>query len=345
MKKIVIGIDVSKEKLDVTAMIAPQGESIMASLGYEVFSNSKVGFMRMINWSKKLVKGTVLADLLFCCETTGSYDRLLCNCLYLKGVSIWRESALQIKSSMGVRKGKDDKADSRAIAEYAIRHMDKAKLYQPEDANIRKLKALLLDRSYLVKQKTAEKVRATSIKQTQEQDEVTKHAYRSAMKRVRALDKDIRHDERLMKEIMNSCEELKQSREHLDSVKGLGLVNQVAMIAYTNNFKDFKTARQMASYWGVASFRIQSGTSIDHRANVKHLSNSMLKSYITQAAECTIQEGGIYRDYYLRLRARGKVHGVVVNNIKNKLIHLAFTLVKTDCNYECHHEELRKLSA
>lgn len=194
MKKIVIGIDVSKEKLDVTAMIALQGESLMSTLGYEVFPDSKVGFMRMINWSKKLVKGTALDDLLFCCETTGSYDCLLCNCLYIKGISIWRENALQIKASMGVRKGKDDKADSRTIAEYAIRHMDKSKLYQPEDDNIRKLKALLLDRSYLVKQKTAEKVRATAIRQTQEQDEVTKHAYRSAMKRVRALDKNLRHE-------------------------------------------------------------------------------------------------------------------------------------------------------
>lgn len=345
MKKIVIGIDVSKEKLDVTAMIASQGESLLAFLGYEVFTNSKVGFMRMVNWSKKLIKGTTLDELLFCCETTGSYDRHLCNYLYLKGISIWRESALQIKSSMGVRKGKDDKADSSTIAEYAIRHMDKACLYQPEDANIRKLKALLMDRNHLVQQRTSEKVRATAIKQTQEQDEVTKHAYRSAMKRVRALDKDIRQDEKMMKEIMNSCAELKQTREHLDSVKGLGLVNQVAMIAFTNNFKDFRTARQMASYWGVASFRIQSGSSIDRRANVKHLSNSLLKSYITQAAESTIQEGGIFRGYYLRMRARGKVHGVVVNNIKNKLIHLAFTLVKTDSDYEYHHEELRKLSA
>ena len=345
MKKIVIGIDVSKEKLDVTAMIAPQGECLMVSLGYEVFTNSKIGFMRMVNWSRKLIKGTTVDELLFCCETTGSYDRFLCNYLYAKGISIWRESALQIKSSMGIRKGKDDKADSRIIAEYAIRHMDKALLYQPEDANIRKLKALLMDRSHLVQQKTAEKVRATAIRQTQEQDEVTKHAYRSAMKRVRALDRDIRQDEKLMKEIMSSCEELKQTRGHLDSVKGLGLVNQVAMIAFTNNFKDFKTARQMASYWGVASFRIQSGSSIDRKANVKHLSNSMLKSYITQAAECTIQNGGIYRDYYLRMRARGKVHGIVVNNIKNKLIHLAFTLVKKDNDYEYHHEELRKLTA
>ena len=44
---------------------------------------------------------------------------------------------------MGVRKGKDDKADSLMIAEYAMRHMDKAVIYETPCETIRELKALL----------------------------------------------------------------------------------------------------------------------------------------------------------------------------------------------------------
>lgn len=53
---------------------------------------------------------------------------------------------------MGVRKGKDDKADSLMIAEYAMRHMDKAVIYETPSDNVRELKALLQYRHKLVQE-------------------------------------------------------------------------------------------------------------------------------------------------------------------------------------------------
>ena len=134
---------------------------------------------------------------------------------------------------------------------------------------------------------------------------------------------------------------MQRNYSHLDTVKGLGIVNIAAFIIFTNNFRNFRTARQMATYWGVVSFRRISGTSVDKRADVRRLSSSMLKSYITQAAMHTIVRGGIYYEYYQRLTARGKTHSVALNNAKNKLIHLAMSLVKNDMDYEPNHEILR----
>jgi predicted ATP-binding protein involved in virulence len=97
----------------------------------------------------------------------------------------------------------------------------------------------------------------------------------------------------------------------------------------------------MATYYGVARFRKKSGTSIDKKDEVKQYSSSMLRAYLTQAAECTIEEHGIYHDYYIRKKAEGKPYGVILNNIKNKLIHLAFSLIENDIDYEENHEFLR----
>ena len=97
----------------------------------------------------------------------------------------------------------------------------------------------------------------------------------------------------------------------------------------------------MATYWGIAPFRNISGTSVDKRANVSQLSNSMLKAYISQAAKQTIEKGGIYYEYYLRLKAKGKEHLLILNNARNKLIHLAKSLVENDMDYEPNHEFLR----
>ena len=80
---------------------------------------------------------------------------------------------------------------------------------------------------------------------------------------------------------------------------------------------------------------------MDKKAYVKCYSNSLLKAYLTQSAEWTIRENGIYHYYYLKLKEKGKPYGVIINNARNKLIHLVFSLVANDMDYEKNHEFLR----
>ena len=103
MKKNVIGIDISKEKIDASAIDVRNTRQGVLKLGYQTFENRPMGFRRMLVWARHLIKGTPLGEVLFCCETTGGYDRSLCDYIYAKDLDIWRESALQIKRSMGVR--------------------------------------------------------------------------------------------------------------------------------------------------------------------------------------------------------------------------------------------------
>ncbi len=55
------------------------------------------------------------------------------------------------------------------------------------------------------------------------------------------------------------------------SVVGIGLVNSILFIIYSNNFQGFEDARQYACYSGVAPFENTSGTSIRGRTRVSHL--------------------------------------------------------------------------
>jgi transposase len=342
MKKIVIGIDISKEKIDATAIDVRDTQQGVVKLDYQVYKNRPMGFRRMLVWARHLIKGVGLEDVLFCCETTGGYDRCLCDYIYAKGFDIWREAALQVKCSMGVRKGKDDKADSLMIAEYAMRHIDKAVIYETPDEKVRELKALFLYRYKLVQERTEKKVRASELKATAAKSDSMRFIVRDAMKGVRSLDKSIRDCEKQIMAIINDDEELKRNYGHIVSVPGISIVNATAFIAYSNNFHSITTANKIASYWGCASFRERSGTSIDKKAYVKCYSSSLLKATLTQAAECTIKEHGIYRGYYLRLKAEGKPYGIIVNNVRNKLIHLVFSLVTNNMDYEKNHEVLRE---
>ena len=341
MKKIVIGIDISKEKIDATAIDVRDSQLGVVKLDYQVYENRPMGYRRMLVWARHLIKGIGLEDVLFCCETTGGYDRCLCDYIYAKSLDIWRESALQIKRSMGVRKGKDDKADSLMIAEYAMRHIDKAVIYETPDEKVRELKALFLYRHSLVQERTKKKVRASELKATAAKSSSMRFIVRDAMKGVRSLDKSIRDCEKQILAIIDGDESLKRNYGHIESIPGISIVNATAFIAYSDNFRSITTANKAASYWGCASFRERSGTSIDKKAYVKCYSGSLLKATLTQAAECTIKEHGIYREYYLRLKAEGKPYGIIVNNVRNKLIHLVFSLVTNDMDYEKNHQFLR----
>jgi len=341
MKKIVVGIDISKEKIDASAIDVSESRLGVVKLDYQVFDNRPMGFRRMLVWARRLKADTGLEDVLFCCETTGGYDRSLCDYIYAKGYDIWREGALQIKRSMGVRKGKDDKADSLMIAEYAMRHIDKAVMYETPSQSVRELKALLLYRHKLVQEKTEKTVRMKELEATAPRSKTVSFILRDARKSIRAIDKSIRECEAQLQQVYKQDGELMKSYGHITSVSGIGIINATAFIAYSNNFAAITTPNKMASYWGCAPFRQRSGTSVDRKACVKCYSSSLLKAYLTQAAECTVKPHGIYHDYFLRLTAAGKPYRVIINNVRNKLIHLVVSLVTNNTDYEQEHELLR----
>lgn len=335
MKKVFIGIDVSKEKLDATIIIKKDEQHEVA--GYEMFENNKSGIGKLTSWVKK-VTGEPKDSCLYCTETTGGYDKLLCERLYTKGHRIWRESALEIKRSIGLRRGKDDKADSKAIAEYAMRHEDKAEMFRPADKKIEELRQLYLYRESLVEERKVKITRAKEIKATCGENPSLKFMYKTSMEDAETIGKRIKECETRIKKLIASDAGLSRSYGHVTSINGISLVNGVAMLVFTENFTRFDSPKQMATYYGVAPFRSQSGSSIDHRANVSHFSNSKLKSQITQAALIASVTNAALNAYYERMIEKGKPRGVALNNVKNKLIHIAFSLVKNDCDYEKNHE-------
>ena len=275
MKRIVIGIDISKEKIDASAIDMQNAHLGVQKLGYLSFENRPMGFRRMLVWARHLIKGITLDEVLFCCETTGGYDRCLCDYIYAKDLDIWRESALQIKRSMGVRKGKDDKADSLMIAEYAMRHMDKAVIYQTPSSTIRELKALLQYRHKLVQEKTEKKVRMSHLEDTAAKSKSMSFILRDARKSIKALEKSIKLCEQQILELIKGDEELYSSYKHIVSVNGIGIVNATALIAYSNNFKGITTANRMASYYGIAAF----GTHLGAAWTRRHTSNAIPTPY------------------------------------------------------------------
>ena len=345
MKYYFIGIDVSKEKLDATMIHYESESDSEQQLAYTTVENNPKGFRSLVSWSKKNAGRGVKTDtMLFCCETTGGYDRALCDWLYGNGLDIWRESALQIKRSMGLRKGKDDKADSEMIAYYALRFRSKATLYKPLDGNMRSLRDLFLYRQSLVAERQAKIVSSKEKQYISSESKSDNFIYRNAQKAIDLLTQSIKECERQMLEIIKEDEEMYRNYLHLISCKGVGLITSVMLIIYTDNFKSW-SPKKMASYCGIAPFYESSGSSVFHKANTSGYSNRRLKGILTQAARSAITHNPTLRQYYLRMKAQGKSYGVILNNVNNKLVHILFSLVLHDCDFELDHETKRALRA
>ena len=66
---------------------------------------------------------------------TGIYTRRLVDFLLNQSAKVWMESALHLKRSIGMIRGKNDKVDSYRIARYAMVNADQAKLVSTYNQN------------------------------------------------------------------------------------------------------------------------------------------------------------------------------------------------------------------
>ena len=337
MKNLFIGIDFSKETFDATIICS----SMMITSVHEKFENKPSGFSKLRTWIRKNSYGTTEENWLLCGENTGVYCQNMCDWMFAKGIDIWIENALQIKRSLGLKRGKNDKADSANIAEYASRFIDKMKPYVPDSKEIKELRGIFMRR------RTFSKMRKQLKNEHQEKIKVLGKDYilhgiaACSEKIIKNLEDAIKKCDKMMCDIINSSPELKKTFDIVTSIKGISLQNGVAMIVYTNNFSKFENVRQMLCFWGVAPFEHSSGTSVHGRTQTSFFANKMLKELISDAAANSIRFNDKMKKYYNRLLNRGKIKGVALNNVKAKLINIVFTMVQRGTIYDPNYDMIK----
>ncbi len=124
-----MGNHVSKLTLDVHLHKA----GLHQQFGYDLS-----GFMKILAWVKS--KEFKSDDVLFRFEHTGWYCVLLGYFLHEKGGCV---NPTEIKRSMGLKRGKSDKADAKEIAYYAWLRREDLTPLQPPAANLIELQRMM----------------------------------------------------------------------------------------------------------------------------------------------------------------------------------------------------------
>lgn len=70
-----------------------------------------------------------------------------------------------------------------------------------------------------------------------------------------------------------------------------------------------------------------------------------MKALLTQAARCAIIYDKNLKKYYQRKKKEGKKERVVINNVRNKLLHIVFAVVMKEQVYdENYSSDLKEAS-
>jgi len=324
-KKHFIGIDISKDHLDL---------AIVKKDGYGIFKDKRVensfkGYGRIKSWlTKEKLK---LTDCLFCMEHTGTYGLLLFAWLGQMNIDYCVEPAIQIKRSLGLTRGKNDKVDARRIAEYALTNRGKLDRFSLPSKLLLQIKQLLTYRDQLIKIKVSllnslknhiqyQQVLGSEIVSNEINDQID-----DLVDRIDNIDRQI-------KELIKSDDELKKNFDLVTSVKGIGLVIATFMLVTTNNFTSFETGRKYACYSGIAPFESSSGN-YQGKARVNPLANKKVKALLSSGANSACRWDPEIKAYYERKIKEGKHHNLVINAIKCKLVNRIFAVVHRQTPY------------
>lgn len=314
--KIYVGIDVSKLTLDAF---------IREKQLHKQFKNDSRGFTALIQWINRQT-GESSESILFCFEHTGLYSFPLAIFLEEKDIRYSMISSLEIKRSLGITRGKNDRIDSKRIAEFAYRFKDKISLTKLPAMAISKIQSLLTLRDRLARNLGSYR---NSKNETQKAlgNECIPELFSSYERMILVIKEEIKEVERAIKAIIMTNQELRTSFELVTSIKGIGFVIASYLIVYTNNFTRFENWRKFACYSGIAPFEYQSGTSVHRRTQVCSIANKQIKKLLHLAAICAIHTDIELREYYQRRLSEGKSKMTVVNIIRNKLIAIAFAVI------------------
>ena len=330
---IYVGIDFSKGKFNACLLMEA------GIMGESEFPNTKAGYLKLLRWVRKTSELGRLFDVtsvLFCGEHTGTCSIGLCEYLYSARMKVWLETPLKIKYGSGLNRVKDDKADAEMIAYYAKRFYepDSCELFEPDSEDLKSLRSLYQFRNRVVSDRVAMGNRILS--GAFDCSPLVKVRMKKHHKAALEDEKEI---EREMVKIMESSPELASNYRILVSFKGIGPITAAALIIYTSNFKKFNSPRKFACYCGIAPFGKQSGTSINTKPHVSRFAHIGIKAALVQACKSAIQHNPVIKEYARKLYGKGKYEGVVMNNVKNKVIHIIFKMIQTQTCWNPNYQE------
>ena len=251
-----IGLDIASKKIDICMSVIDNSQKVKV-VSSKSFLNTLNGFKDMEQWIVKNHKEKEI-QLVLCMEATGVYHE---NCaLYFserkyKTSIILPNKAKHYLISLGL-KSKNDKIDARGLSKMGAEQC--LELWQPMGKFFYELRQYTRQYQNLQEQKTVFNNQLHALEHAMF---ISKKMVAQQKNTIKLFDKQLKELDKLIKNHINSDEEIKQKVSNICKIKGIGLLTIATILAETNGFELFKNYKQLVSYAGFDVVERESGTS------------------------------------------------------------------------------------
>jgi transposase len=320
MSVTVLGIDIAKQKFDVALLIDGKTK-------HKTCKNSAEGFETLMIWLEKQGIQKVHA----CLEATGNYGEDLAIYLHEAGhiVSIVNPARIKGFAQSELIRTKTDKIDAGIIARFCLA-MEPSP-WSPPSPEIRSLRALVRRVDSLVDMRSQEKNRIST-------------AHESVIPLIKEhivyLDQEIEKIRKQIAELIEQNPKLKQKRDLLDSIPGIGKVTIPTILAELDDLGKFTHVREVVAFIGLAPKETLSGSSIKGKPRLCKIGHARLRKALYMPALVSIQRNPVMIAFYNRLKEKGKNGKVIVCAIMRKLVHIIFGILKSGKKYDPNYKSV-----
>ncbi|HJW31577.1 MAG TPA: IS110 family transposase, partial [Saprospiraceae bacterium] len=285
--------------------------------------NTPAGFADFFAWCQSLDA----QNAHFCMEATGVYYEALANFLFDQQctVSVTNPAQIAAFAQSGLSRVKTDKSDAKLIARFC--QAMNPPLFTPLPANKRQLQALV------------RRVKALKDLEQQERNRLDVSlpiVVPSINTMLAALQAEINAVEQAIKSHIDNDPDLKQQRDLLTSMPGLGDTTAALLLADVP-FERHDCAKSTIAFAGLNPKPHESGSSVRGKGRISKTGSARLRAGLYMPTIVALRHNPIIANFYQRLLAAGKPKMVAVIACMRKLLSLAFAILKSkkpfDANY------------
>jgi transposase len=318
MTSTVLGIDISKK--DFHAVLLKEESASKP----KKFANNTEGFESLHRW---LVQQNVV-QLHACMEATSIYGEAVAEFLHEKGYQVSIVNPVRIKgfAKSQLLRTKTDSVDAALIARFCA--AVKPSPWTPSAPEVKELQALLRRLESLKEMETQERNRLETATATVAQ--LTQSHLEYLIEQQKLI-------KQLIGDHFDQHPHLKQQRDLLTSIPGIGEQTAGVLLAEIGRIEDYSSARQLAAHAGLTPCERSSGTSVHGKTRLSCTGNVRLRKALYLPAVVAMRHNPLLKAMSERLLGRGKVKMQVIGALMRKLVHLAFGILKSqkpfDPNY------------
>lgn len=326
--KAILGVDIGKEEFDVKLEYGEQKEEDA------IFDNVPAGHKKLQRFMKKrkVEKAHV------CMEATGRYGEVLAEFLYEQGhdVSVVNPARIKAYAKSQLQRNKTDKLDAALIADFC--RTQNPPLWTPPSPECRQLQVLV---------RHLEDLGADYQRQRNRLDALIHSAHPSPVvidnlnKQIDLLKQQIEQVKAEIQDHIDNHPDMKQQRDLLDSIKGLGPLTAAKLMAEFGNIANFDNVRQLIAFAGLNPTHHQSGKSKRSKTPISKMGRSSIRAALYMPAVSARQYNPILKAFADRLEERGVQGKQITVAVMRKLLHLAYGVLKSGQPFDPNYLENR----